>query len=1265
MKRQWTLIFWLLLFITQHSASQAWVKKGAADRFYAGNGSYDAGKKNSALSTGMREFTGPANGNSQSIVPTVSFDPISVSTWVGDSVHGFVDGIGKAARFHTINHLCSDKDGNVYVVDNRNECIRKITPDALVTTFAGNGHAGYVDGAGTSAMFNFPNTIALDSAGCVYVGERGNNALRKITPGGVVTTLVGSNGWLGRHPNFNGLVVDKTGNIFVSDGDQNTILKVTPQGVVSVYAGNGSFTETDGPRTIASFINPGAMAFDQEGALYVVDMGSLLYNAGGELRKIATDGMVSTIHLPAFPVNLSAAKSGLTIDQSDNIYLSVDNLVTYQDFGIYKITPSRSIALLAGTGTGHVDSTGSDAKFFGVNNLTMDDQGNIYAGETAQDFGVEFGHWLRKLSKPKLQLTASEGLPSATRYFTISANNAYDAVNINGPDAYEISTNEAGPWVPASMSVGTNPGGELNVMKIFIRLKAGIPAGEYNDSLTLSAIGAVTQKLGIRAVVISAVNPVPAVSFDPIAVSTWVGDSVHGFVDGIGRSARLHTPTSLVSDKAGNVYVVDNRNECIRKITPGAVVSTLAGNGQKGFADGTGTAARFNFPVYIGMDSAGFLYVGERGNNALRKITPGGVVSTLVGPDGWLGRHPNFNGLAVDKAGNIFVADGDQNTILAVTPQGVVSVYAGNGLFAETDGPRNTASFKNPATLAFDHAGNLLVVDAGLIVLNTGGELRKISPDGMVSTIHLPGLPADLSAARIGLSIDRSDNIFLGINDDMTYKDFGVYKITPSLNIALLAGSGAGHIDSIGSDARLFGAANIAMDGQGNLYMQEIAQDFGAEFGHWIRKFSKPVLQLNTNAGRPSATRYFTISANNAYDAVNINGPDIYEIAINETGPWFPASMSIGTNAGGELNVMKIFIRVKASAAAGVYNDSLTLSATGAVTQRLGIASLVRDTTAPVITCLPRQTFCHHSSGLYNLPSLVATDPSYIREISYTITGATSRKGSGANASGLFNPGNSVITWSVTDWWSNTASCQTPVSIGMPFAATIPNVYPLLGWAPANTLYIGFGPSSVVLTALATGGTALPGTKYNYLWSDGSTGKSVTVSPHAAGNYTYTVTVTDSLGCKVTATKSISVIDIRCGQKLNKVLVCWPNQHGNTEACINENQVWLALLLGAKPGGCGNNALRTMKMPESGSVKGTSIFPNPNNGTFVLQLTSLANTEIRIVDQNGRIILRKLVTGKAATQQIDINLGRVANGLYAVQAITKDGITTAKLVVQQ
>ena len=148
-----------------------------------------------------------------------------------------------------------------------------------------------------------------------------------------------------------------------------------------------------------------------------------------------------------------------------------------------------------------------------------------------------------------------------------------------------------------------------------------------------------------------------------VTVSTLAG-STQGYTDGTGTSAQFSYPTGVAVDGAGNVYVADRYNHRIRKITASGVVSTLAGSGTSGYTDGTGTSAKFDYPTGVAVDGAGNVYVADQNNHRIRKITESGVVSTLAGStygytDG-TGTSAKFNypfGVAVDGAGNVYVAD--------------------------------------------------------------------------------------------------------------------------------------------------------------------------------------------------------------------------------------------------------------------------------------------------------------------------------------------------------------------------------------------------------------------------------------------------------------------------------------------------------------------------------------------------------------------------------------------------------------------------------
>ena len=190
-----------------------------------------------------------------------------------------------------------------------------------------------------------------------------------------------------------------------------------------------------------------------------------------------------------------------------------------------------------------------------------------------------------------------------------------------------------------------------------------------------------------------------------------------GYTDGTGTSAQFNYPSGVAVDGAGNVYVADCHNHRIRKITASGVVSTLAGSGTSGYADGTGTSAQFDYPTGVAVDGAGNVYVADSDNHRIRKITASGVVSTLAGStygytDG-TGTSAKFyypRGVAVDGAGNVYVADRVNHRIRKITASGVVSTLAGSAQ-GYTDGTGTSAKFYYPFGVAVDGAGNVYVAD--------------------------------------------------------------------------------------------------------------------------------------------------------------------------------------------------------------------------------------------------------------------------------------------------------------------------------------------------------------------------------------------------------------------------------------------------------------------------------------------------------------------------------------------------------------------------
>jgi gliding motility-associated-like protein len=242
-----------------------------------------------------------------------------------------------------------------------------------------------------------------------------------------------------------------------------------------------------------------------------------------------------------------------------------------------------------------------------------------------------------------------------------------------------------------------------------------------------------------------------------------------GRTDGQGTSATFNTPDALVSDAAGNIYVADQANSLIRKITPGGLVTTLAGS-TEGFADGPGTSAAFNNPRGMGIDIAGNIYVADQGNNKIRKITPAGDVSTYAGASpGGFQNGPRLNatfstptGVDIDVAGNVYVADGSNNVIRKISTAGDVSTFA--------------TGFSFPRELRVDYTGNVYVAD------QYSASIKRISPDGTVATITGNG---STFAAIIGLMPDGKGNLLAAAGDAAIMMSISGYTIDKTLPTGL------------------------------------------------------------------------------------------------------------------------------------------------------------------------------------------------------------------------------------------------------------------------------------------------------------------------------------------------------------------------------------------------------------------------------------------------------------------------------------------------
>ena len=335
---------------------------------------------------------------------------------------------------------------------------------------------------------------------------------------------------------------------------------------------------------------------------------------------------------------------------------------------------------------------------------------------------------------------------------------------------------------------------------------------------------------------VSTATPTPAVGVCPGhtppvvlvnngVVTTFAGSGATGLVDGPGVSAMFLNPIGLAVDASGTIYVADPGNNSIRKITTAGVVSTFAGSTQ-GSANGTGTGAQFYRPYGVVVDASGTVYVTDTYNNLIRKITSAGVVTTLAGSgalgfaDG-TGASAVFRtpiGLTIDTSGNLYVADNNRIRMIS-TSTGVVTTFAGSGVAGFADGTGSSAQFNTPWGIAIDTSGNFYVSDYN------NNRIRKLTSAGVVTTLAGSGVAgfADGTGSGaqfnnpFGVAIDSSGTIYVGDGSNMR-----VRKVTSAGIVTTLAGSGVqGFADGTGTSAQFNAPYGITVDSSGAVYVAD------------------------------------------------------------------------------------------------------------------------------------------------------------------------------------------------------------------------------------------------------------------------------------------------------------------------------------------------------------------------------------------------------------------------------------------------------------
>lgn len=334
----------------------------------------------------------------------------------------------------------------------------------------------------------------------------------------------------------------------------------------------------------------------------------------------------------------------------------------------------------------------------------------------------------------------------------------------------------------------------------------------------------------------------PTFTYDSLYyVSTIAGKAAtSGSTNGPIASALFNNPYRLAIDKDGNIYVAEKDNHRIRKISVAGNVTTIAGTGVAGYADGPGASSQFNEPSDIAIDNNGNLFVADRANGRIRKIAPDGQTSTFAGKSfgggNWEGDGTNANiaypfGIDIDASGDLYVVS--DNQLLKITAAAKVTILAGGTYSGDKDGTGTNAAFSNPQDVAVAANGDLFVCEQG------NNKIRKVTQAGVVTTFAGAGGPTGGYANGIGTAakFEIPSSIVAGGDGNLYCLEYGnelVRIITPDANVNKFAGSyhSFGYRDGLATQALFYDPYGIATDKKGNFYVADTKN-------HCIRKISK------------------------------------------------------------------------------------------------------------------------------------------------------------------------------------------------------------------------------------------------------------------------------------------------------------------------------------------------------------------------------------------------------------------------------------------
>ncbi len=563
--------------------------------------------------------------------------------------------------------LAVDLEGNLYIADQSNNSIRKVSATGIITTVAGTGTPGFSGDGGpaTSAQINSPFGVAVDSAGNIYISDSGNNRIRKVS-GGVITTVAGngSGGFSGDNGPAtsaqligpNAVVVDIHGNLFFGDIGNRRVREVSG-GIITTVAGNGTygFSGDGGPATSAALMSPTGIGVDSAGNVYIAD------SASNRIRKVSK-GVITTLAgngSSGYSGDAGPA-AGAVLQNPRSVAVSADGTIQIADnLRVRQISTDGFITTIAGNGTGFGGDNGpaTSAQFDGTSGVAVDSNGNVYISDVNNNR-------VRKVTNGVVTSVAGTGTAFPLSYPVALAIGSHGNLFIE-ERLFRI-VEFANSRITAVAGNGTPSGSCFEI-------------GSAADAGWGISVGIAVDTSDNVYIADGSANCIVEVSGDTATRVAGGGTAGDG---GLATSAQLRSPFGVAVDPGGTLYIADSLNHRIRKVSKG-IITTVAGNGLAGSGSagdgGPATGAALGFPWGLAFDSLGNLYFTD--TDRIRKVS-GGIITTIAGGGTLLGDDGPATlallapqGIAVDKGGNVYATDSVYRVRL-LSPSGASCEYS-------------------------------------------------------------------------------------------------------------------------------------------------------------------------------------------------------------------------------------------------------------------------------------------------------------------------------------------------------------------------------------------------------------------------------------------------------------------------------------------------------------------------------------------------------------------------------------------------------------